>query len=564
MDTSEDQNGVSVLSIAEHLFLQCKGNGYKPLRVKKLQSSFDLLCEFFNVNSHACMTLIPLIYNSVMGRGSLEATDINKWLECPLSSMGTFHESLGVLMRAGIISKALARDDTPRYTLKQKVLTCLLKNKKIPSLISQEKSLHAFLDHLNNLLDSFETDEIEEGMFFSHADTILEDFSAVKELSAIRDIDLIPVDKYLFFLVAHECINNEKSGADVDEIMKRLCISPFRRRKITDGLLKKQHPLIQKKLLAFIGSSFISVEWMSLGDFANEIFHGPETGSKRNFSPTRGVLIKPDSVVEQQLFYNKKEKETLDQILNSMSSEGLTELFSAYKSKNQPESLTVLLQGGPGVGKTSSVYDLAKKTGRIVYRVEIDKIHDMYVGETEKNIAKIFSEYETLRSEQKLCPILLLNECDNLLKSRISKERSSIDQMANNLTTLMLEKMENFSGILFATINQIQFDEAFFRRFLFRIEIKNPLPETRLQILLHAFPGIDLRVASSISDRYRLTGANIGNIQRKYILLSNACKDRKIEDCLDDLCKEEVVVQHQRIVISGFQTNKISENSHLI
>jgi SpoVK/Ycf46/Vps4 family AAA+-type ATPase len=128
----------------------------------------------------------------------------------------------------------------------------------------------------------------------------------------------------------------------------------------------------------------------------------------------------------------------------------------------------------------------------------------------------------------------------------------------------MLEKMENFSGILFATVNQIQFDEAFFRRFLFRIEIKNPLPETRLQILLHAFPGIDLRVASSISDRYRLTGANIGNIQRKYILLSSGCKDKKIEDCLDDLCKGEVVVQHQRIVISGFQTNKISQNCHLI
>lgn len=553
MEANKIEHGSRILTLTEHLFMRCKGKGYKSLAVKSLESSFELMDTYFKVGHSSCLTLVPIIYSSAMGMGQMEVSDINKWLECPLSNMGTLHDSLGNLLRVGLITKSYDRNEIPKYALKQKTLHCLLKNKAIPSLQTQEKSLSSFLEQLSNLLESFESDEIEEGLFYSQADLLLEDFSSIKELSTIRDLDLTTQDRYLFLLVVTECILNEKSGADVDEIMKKLCFSTIRRKKASDALLKKKHPLIQKKLLAFTYGNYISVEWMILGDYASQIFLGEENVDKRKLIPTRGVLIKPDSSNEQTLFYNNKEKETLDRILHSLSPEGLKDLFAQYKRKNQPESLTVLLQGGPGVGKTSSVYDLARKTGRIVYQVEIDKIHDMFVGESEKNVAKIFSEYEILKSEQDQCPILLLNECDNLLKSRINHERSSVDQMANNLTTLMLEKMENFSGILFSTINQIHFDEAFYRRFLYKIEINKPVPETRLQILLHLFPDIDRGLASIISERYNLTGANIGNLQRKYIVLSMSDKDVKIDDCIEDLCREELFIQSDRVVISGFQ-----------
>lgn len=116
--------------------------------------------------------------------------------------------------------------------------------------------------------------------------------------------------------------------------------------------------------------------------------------------------------------------------------------------------------------------------------------------------------------------------------------------------------MENFSGILFATVNKIQFDEAFFRRFMYKIEMTQPNAETRLQIILHLFPDMCKEFASYIANKYNLTGANISNIIKKYILISKSKDSKQIEDYIDELCREELFMQTNRVVINDFQISK--------
>jgi len=552
VDNSSDNK---LLCHANNLYFSCKSKGVKTLDSNTLNESFTTLESYFGIDRVSCLILTPILYNSAMGNRPLEVADINEWLGASLPFMGVLHEAISVLLRAGIVSKEYDRNDKARYAIKQKVLTSAIKGRPIPRLTPEDKTLSTFLEVVYNTFESYETEEIEDGLFFSQIDFMLQEFSDLQELKFIKDVDLTATERSLLLLVAYDLIINDQAGVDVEKLIKKLCPSQFKRRRLGDSLLKKENILIKKRMLSFFGGDYISLEWMTLGDMAAEQLQGQEMKAKKKFTPSKGVLIHPEKQKNCQLFYNNKEQDTFSEILYNLTPDGLDRLFQQYKTDGAPENLTVLLQGGPGVGKTSTVYSLAQKTNRVVFRVEIDKIHDMFVGESEKNISKIFSEYERLKSQEENCPILLLNECDNLLKSRIGKERSATDQMANNLTTMMLEKMENFSGILFATVNEIQFDIAFNRRFLYRIEMTPPDEITRLNIITDVFPDIPLEKARAIAQEYALTGANIQNIHKKFRLQKNAKPDLTLESVISELCKAEIVAQKGRVFISGFQVN---------
>jgi SpoVK/Ycf46/Vps4 family AAA+-type ATPase len=110
-----------------------------------------------------------------------------------------------------------------------------------------------------------------------------------------------------------------------------------------------------------------------------------------------------------------------------------------------------------------------------VLSFDCSKILSMYVGESEKNVRKIFDTYYDLTAKTKTQPILLLNEADQFLSSRSGGIGSSADQMHNQMQNIFLEQIERFEGILVATTNLLEnIDSAFSRRFNYKIEFKKP------------------------------------------------------------------------------------------
>jgi SpoVK/Ycf46/Vps4 family AAA+-type ATPase len=104
----------------------------------------------------------------------------------------------------------------------------------------------------------------------------------------------------------------------------------------------------------------------------------------------------------------------------------------------------------------------------------------MYVGESEKNVRKIFDTYKDLAAKTKSEPVLLLNEADQFLSSRTSGSGSSADQMHNQMQNIFLEQIENFEGVLIATTNLLEnIDPAFSRRFNYKLEFAKPNEKQR-------------------------------------------------------------------------------------
>jgi len=181
--------------------------------------------------------------------------------------------------------------------------------------------------------------------------------------------------------------------------------------------------------------------------------------------------------------------------------------------------ITVLLHGAPGTGKTETIYQLAKKYKRSVYKVEISETKSMYFGESQKQVKQIFTNYYSFKKTQKICPILLFNEADAIIGKRKTAGSSSVADTENAIQNILLEELENFDGILFATSNLIEnLDSAFERRFLFKVKYEKPSIENATKIWRNKIPNLSVKEAMQLASKFFYSGGEMENIARKSIM----------------------------------------------
>ncbi len=194
-------------------------------------------------------------------------------------------------------------------------------------------------------------------------------------------------------------------------------------------------------------------------------------------------LIKPKERLEDVVL-NPKTRETLETILKQ-SDKKVSKLLNQWglKDKKNGISARVIFYGAPGTGKTMTAYALSKALKKSVLSFDCSKILSMYVGESEKNVRKIFDSYKEIAKKSKSHPVLLLNEADQFLSSRTTSGVSGSDKMHNQMQNIFLEQIEQFDGVLIATTNLLEtLDQAFSRRFDYKIEFAKPNFEQRIQL----------------------------------------------------------------------------------
>ncbi|EDP2880336.1 AAA family ATPase, partial [Campylobacter jejuni] len=207
-----------------------------------------------------------------------------------------------------------------------------------------------------------------------------------------------------------------------------------------------------------------------------------------NFEPKQSKKIKIESVLKDQDIFELIEpstdindiimpentKELLENILKQQDKKVLERLHSWGIKSNKNIEAKIIFYGPAGTGKTMSALAMAKSMKKSVLSFDCSKILSKWVGESEQNVRKIFDTYKNIVQTCKQSPILLLNEADQFLSTRVDGSSGS-DKMHNQMQNIFLEQIERFSGVIIATTNFLEsLDSAFSRRFDYKIEFKKP------------------------------------------------------------------------------------------
>jgi len=266
------------------------------------------------------------------------------------------------------------------------------------------------------------------------------------------------------------------------------------------------------------------------------------------------MLIKEQDIFElvepltslDDVVLNPKTEETLNSLMRQVDKEVVARLQEwGVKDKKGGIDARVMFYGHPGTGKTMTAYSLAKSLKRQVLVFDCSKILSMYVGESEKNVRKIFDTYYELTQKTKSEPILLLNEADQFLGSRSQGVGSYTDQMHNQMQNILLEQIENFEGLLVATTNLLEnIDPAFSRRFNYKIEFKKPNRDQRVLLWEKMLPDnapFEEEFDVNVLSEYALTGGQINLVVKNtaYVVATRKEPIFGLKDFIKEIEKEK-------------------------
>lgn len=283
-----------------------------------------------------------------------------------------------------------------------------------------------------------------------------------------------------------------------------------------------------------------------------------------DYTPNRSRVISPrnnnrflrsfTTIQEKELFFNQTEQEQIDRLTSLLSQENLPSIQNRLEEQGMRKGFACLFYGGPGTGKTETVLQIARKTGRNIMQIDIAGLRDKWVGESEKNIKMVFERYREVCKNSEVMPILFFNEADGIISKRTEDISHSIDKMDNAMQNIILQELENLDGILIATTNlTCNMDSAFERRFIYKVKFNKPDIDVKTKIWRSMLNYISESYARILATKFDFSGGQIENIARKRAvdyILSGKLGDI---DEIEKYCHAEILDDSKRCRSVGFR-----------
>ena len=311
----------------------------------------------------------------------------------------------------------------------------------------------------------------------------------------------------------------------------------------SDYKLERLH-LQKNGIIEYAGRNiYMERDYFKLKDeIKEEIFADVGGIKKQEKKITASKKIAATEITEKTLFYNQAEERQVAQLKELMSEKRFNDIREKMKDKGLRTGFSCLFYGGPGTGKTETVYQIARESGRDLYIVDVSQIKSCWVGESEKNIKKVFEKYREAVKGGGSIPILLFNEADAIFGIRREGAEDAVDKMENSIQNIILQEMEDLDGILIATTNlTTNLDKAFERRFLYKICFEKPSREARASIWRAMLPGLSEGEAKILANDFDFSGGQIENIVRKREIQSIIDSTEPGFDDVLAFCSEEII-----------------------
>ena len=428
------------------------------------------------------------------------------------------------------------------YSVPGRVLKSLISNQDYIAPQRKCEDTLEFLKYYRDFCCELEEEGVKQGLLIEEIEDMFNDNPDLEFVQKVNGFHLNSINR---MLLVHFCqmlvlTNNKNLGFwQLENLFPDK--GQFFREK--SQLSSGQHDLMAFGLIEFTCDNGIAdTSRFSLTEKARtELLASINLNAKEE--KLSGVTHAEDIHVKE-LYYSEKVSKQVGKLKNFLDPKKFQFLVEVMKDQFNRCGLTCLMYGGPGTGKTETVYQLARQTGRDIMAIEVPQIKSKWVGDSEKNIKAVFDKYREMVENAQVAPILLFNEADAIIGIRKSGADKAVDKMENAIQNIILQEMENLNGIMIATTNLTEnLDSAFERRFLYKIEFEQPDAGVRENIWQKMIPLLNSEECKALAEGFDFSGGQIENVARKFTI-DNILGEYINKDILTELttlCNEEYI-----------------------
>ncbi|MDO4497601.1 MAG: ATP-binding protein [Bacteroidales bacterium] len=446
----------------------------------------------------------------------IRLSEIGGDLGCSTIQMMLYSLDIDELVNRHFIKRK--KSDREEYLVPNEVQEALKENKCYEPNPPYCKTYQEFFAKLDATFDKKDDDDLDEAGMHEELNTILETNPQIDFCQKVASLKLDFEERDLLIYFCHQFVNNNDDsvrGCDLKFLYDDRGDYFYNKRALESG----EHELMKKKLVEYADNDgFLDKEAFKLSDSSKRHLLAELNLPTLKAAPKQNE-IEAKKVVKKELFYPAAVEEQVNELNSLLQPKNFRQIQSRMKQKGMRCGFACLFYGGPGTGKTETVMQLARQTGRDIMLIDIPKVRSCWVGETEKNIKAVFDKYREMVKKSKRAPILLFNEADAIIGIRKEGAERSVDKMENTMQNIILQEMETLDGIMIATTNLTQnLDKAFERRFLYKIMFEKPDVSVRAKIWTMMLPDVSNDIISELSKQFEFSGGQIENIARRYAI----------------------------------------------
>lgn len=504
---------ITLLQAIERVVKLAENSQMSQEFMKNVKTEIQLLANSYGITERQAVLFCICIEK---GPRRVDYDDIAQYLDLNKIRVMSYASDIDALVRRRLLRFRDVKDeddfDVPAIVIRS------LKHNEVYQL-PQRKGLDcAMLFELLNLwFDDLNDDAISSRELCEELQSLFEENPQVGFVQHLKEYCLSSNDQMMVTLFCHRLVNKEDDDIRFGDIVDLYDNKSDFYRARTE-LRNGEHELQIKKIVEHLCvDGLADVTRYKLTDNAKRMLLG-EMNVNEGEEKLANVLDS-GKLSQKQLFFPIDIQRQVEELSCFLQPDNYRKIQERMKEKGFRNGFACLFYGSPGTGKTETVYQLARKTGRNIMVVDVPQLKSMWVGQSEKNVKALFDRYREQVKRAKLTPILLFNEADAIICKRKNGAENAVDKMENSLQNIILQEMEQLDGIMIATTNlQQNMDKAFERRFLYKIKFDKPTEEARAHIWHSMIPDLSEFDIHTLASKYDFSGGQIENIARHYAI----------------------------------------------
>jgi hypothetical protein len=544
--------GNQVIKAIDSVFTKGQKSKFSESFQNSVSKEAQVICEYLGIDlkeKNQAIFWAMLFGMGIQSNSSIDLDAFSMYLNTTVLRVFQFQKDFDALVKRKLVqrqkpTKRRRNTESLNYLnlyVPGDIVFNVVNGEPLPSRRRADMNLYEILDIVYNLFQQRDDGYIDTEELYTELEGLLSENTKLPFVRQIMNYKLPPFEQLILLFVCQQFVEGYQS-VDLVRLLKTLLVETQKQLNCRKAWINNKTKLQHHGICDLeMDSQFRNDKAIVLTPKGQELFGADrELFIEQDFPKNKNIIVS-SSIVEKKLFFNDKENKQIQNLSNILLPERHEEMIKKMAELRYNSGLCALFHGKPGTGKTESILQIARFTGRDIFKVEISECRSKWYGESEKLIKGIFTNYRKLLDSTKVAPILFFNEIDAIFGTRSSNDSSSTSQTESAIIGILLNELENFPlrGILLSSSNLPQnLDKAFERRFLYKIYFDHPDANTRSLIWKEKLPQLSDSDVGFLSDKYHFTGGQIDNLVKKCQIefLFGRTVDLNI---IEDFCREE-------------------------